>query len=184
MAAVEPIFVNLLIYKLISRRPKNVVELGSGLTTLITAKTLDKLGIDYKIISIDSDSWFLDETKNVLKSENLYDERVEFVNAPIKSQKINKKNYKWYDMRNISINLNGIDLLIIDGPVGSLCENARYPAVPYFSRYLHSGSSVLLHDYYRKDEQNIVKQWLKENSKLEKVYRGDSIRGAAELIIR
>jgi hypothetical protein len=96
-SAIEEKYAEYLIYKIITNRPVNIVELGSGISSLIIIKTLEKLGYDYNFISIDSDQVFLNETKNLLVSEGIYDEKkVKLVFSPIKDLKINDTVYKWY----------------------------------------------------------------------------------------
>lgn len=183
--AIDPVFANHIIYKIITTRPEVVVELGGGLSTLIVAKTLSNMGIKHKIYSVDSDKTFIEETRNMLIAEGLYDENiVKLIHAPIKNITISRNNYKWYQIDIKKMDFTKIDLLIVDGPIGSISKDARYPAIPFFKRFLKPGCSVLLDDFNREDERNTAERWLNENEHLEFLYRHNSEKGAAELVFR
>ncbi len=179
---IEEEFARYLIYKIVTNRPINIVELGSGLSTLIIAKTLEKLAYDYKIISFDSDEYCLNETKNLLVAENVYDaKKTKLIYAPIKDLEINGNLYKWYDVEKFHLDCEKIDLLFVDGPVGGFCKNARYPALKILKNYLKNGSIVILHDAKRPDEMEIIEMWKKENSEIKRIFNVNTERGGIEI---
>lgn len=179
---IEEKFARYLIQKIKSKRPVNVVELGSGTSTLIIAKTLEKLGYKYSLVSFDSDKEFLEQTKKLMLAENIYDEmKVKLVFSPIKNLAINNNLYRWYDLKDFEFDFDKIDLLFVDGPVGNLCKNARYPAVEIMKKYLKEGSVLILHDAKRIDEKEIVKMWKKENNKIKNIYSVETDRGGVEI---
>lgn len=179
---IEKNFAKYLIYKVVVGRPINIVELGSGTSSLIILKTLKKLGINnYKLVSIDSDEDFLENTKNLLLAEDVYcEERVKLIHAPIVDLKINNNIYKWYDKEKISLEFDKIDLFFIDGPIGGFCKNARYPAMKIMRDYLKDGSVVIMHDAKRTDEKEIIEIWKNENKDIKFVYYIDTERGGVE----
>jgi len=181
---IEREFARYLIYKIVTHRPKNIVELGGGNSSLIILKTLDKLGIkEYNFISIDSDKNFIENTKNLLMAEGVYNEdNVSLLYAPIKDLKINGSFYKWYDKDELNFKFDKIDLLFIDGPIGSLCKNARYPAINVMRKFLKKGSVVIMHDANRPDEIEMVEMWKKEHSDIKRVFDVGNKRGGAEII--
>lgn len=180
--AVEEAFVRLLVYKVLTNRPKKIVELGSGLSTLITVKTLAILDYDFSFFSFDSDESFLEETKNLLVAENLADDsRINLICSKLKDIDVNGGKYSWYNPENFNFDFDQINLLIVDGPVGALCKNARYPAIPILKKYLKTGSVVLLDDAKRDDEKEIMELWKKENSEISSVHLENTERGAAEI---
>lgn len=182
--SIEPGFAELLIHKILTERPKTVVDLGSGNSTLIMAMILKKLGYIHKIYSVDSEKKFLEETKNRLLAEGLITgKEIQLIHAPIKNIKINQVIYKWYDFSNAKIN-EKIDLLIVDGPPGNLGKNIRYPAFHFFKEKMSENYSILLDDYNRPDEKEIVKLWESEESKLRLIKRLGTERGIAEIIKR
>jgi hypothetical protein len=51
-------------------------------------------------------------------------------------------------------------LVLVDGPPGSTGLHARFPALPVVAAYFpHSPIDVILDDYSRKEEREIVQQW-------------------------
>ncbi|MBI2448539.1 class I SAM-dependent methyltransferase [Candidatus Microgenomates bacterium] len=181
-SAVEEKYLIYLIYKIIVNRPINIVELGSGISSLVIIKTLEKLGYSYNFFSVDSDALFLEETKKMLISEGVYDEKkVKLIFSPITDITIDGNIYKWYRWSDFNFNFERIDLLFVDGPQGSLCKNARYPAMHILGKYLKKGSMVLLHDAKREDETEIVESWERENLIVSRVYKIETERGGAEL---
>lgn len=181
-SAVEEKYAKYLVSKIAVCRPTTIVELGSGISSLLMIKAIERLGYDYNFISVDSDEFFLNETKNLLISEGVYDEKkISLVYAPLKNIEINGTTYKWYDVSNLSFTQDKFDLLFIDGPQGSLNKNSRYPAINTFKKYLKNGSLVLLHDAKRQDEIEIVELWKKENPVISRAYEIDTERGGAEL---
>lgn len=179
---IEEEFAKYLIYRIVTNRPINIVELGSGTSSLIILKTLEKLGYEYTLTSIDSDALFIEKTKNLLLAEEVYDEKkVKLVFAPIKDVEVNGNMYKWYDKENLKFDFGKIDLLFVDGPVGGFCKNARYPAVPFFRGCLKKGSCVIMHDARRPDEVEIVEIWKKENPEITNVYQINTPQGGVEI---
>lgn len=179
---IEKKFARYLIYKIVAKRPVNIVELGSGTSSLIILKTLKILGYDYNLVSFDSDESFIKSTKNLLMAEDVYDEKkVKLVFSPIVDLELNDNLYKWYDIKDFKFNFDKIDLLFIDGPMGGFCKNARYPAIKILKAYLKEGSTVILHDAKRADESEIVELWKKENPTISNVYKIETERGGAEI---
>jgi len=182
--ALEPAAVNLLIYKLITSRPKNIVELGSGLSTLITARVMKTLGESYTLTSIDSDGSFLEETKNRLLAEGLYDRSViKFIEAPISRQKFGEDEYLWYDTSVIN-SVSSVNLLFVDGPIGSIGKMARYPAGMFFKGKLAEKATIILDDANRPDEREIIKRWTEELQVAKVIKREDTSRGIVEILLK
>ena len=99
-------------------KPGLVVELGSGVSTLVAAKSGAR-----KIVSIDnSDEWGA-KTVALLKEHKLRGVDVRI--APLRPY---ANGSDWYEVAAIR-DLKNIDLLIIDGPPGSKNPEARYPAL-------------------------------------------------------
>lgn len=182
--AIERKFADLLIYTILTKNPRVVVDLGSGLTTLITAKVMElKEQKDFTIYSVDCGGKFLKETENRIKAEKLNNfKNIHFIYAPLEEITIKTRKYIWYKNFSKQISESKIDLLVVDGPMGNLCKNARYPAVPLLEDKLKKKSVILLDDFNREDEQEIGKLWCAEiNGKL--FVREQTLRGAAEIIV-
>jgi hypothetical protein len=107
---IEKEFAKYLIYTIVTNKPLNIVELGSGTSSLIILKTLKKLGCKYRLTSVDSDKIFLEKTKNLLLAEDVYDEdNVKLIFAPIKELILGEEKYKWYDRDKLNFDFDKID---------------------------------------------------------------------------
>jgi len=157
--AISPEFANILISLIRERKPRLVLEMGSGVSTLVTAYCLQEIGAG-AVVSLDHDELFAAISAADIVKHQLQGTAT-IIYAPIKEVAIGDKKWLWYDMKRLQ-NLEPIDMLIIDGPPGSIQRLARYPALPILFHLLSDDAIVILDDAFRKDEREIVKLWLKE----------------------
>ena len=68
---------------------------------------------------------------------------------------------RWYSRAWVEA-LPLIDVLVVDGPPGTIGPLARYPALPALAAKLSPGAVVIVDDAHRPDEQAMVARWLKE----------------------
>jgi predicted O-methyltransferase YrrM len=131
-------------------RPGLVVELGSGISTLVAAKSGAR-----KIISIDnSDAWGA-KTVALLKEH-----KVRGVDVRIAPLRPYANGSEWYDLDAIK-DLKKIDLLIVDGPPGSKNLEARYPALQQFKDKLSPSAIVVIDDVNREGERKLAEDFAK-----------------------
>ena len=131
-------------------RPGLVVELGSGISTLVAAKSGAR-----KIISIDnSDAWGA-KTVALLKEH-----KVRGVDVRIAPLRPYANGSEWYDLDAIK-DLKKIDLLIVDGPPGSKNPEARYPALQQFKDKLSPSAIVVIDDVNREGERKLAEDFAK-----------------------
>jgi hypothetical protein len=71
-------------------------------------------------------------------------------------------DFRWYDLGSAAIPAT-IDLLIVDGPHGSVNRYARYPAGPELLPRLSPNARVFVDDANRRDEQEMVRRWLESH---------------------
>lgn len=149
-----------LVQLLLERRPKCIVELGSGSSTILIARTLTLLGEnEVTHIAVDHEEKYLGLTREVATLNGVAD-RVEFLHCPlVRYESLDKL---WYDGLVERLADRKIDLLIIDGPPGPLQPLSRYPAFPILAPLLAERCTVLLDDATRRDEQEIVRRWQSE----------------------
>ncbi|WP_340066115.1 hypothetical protein [Ascidiimonas aurantiaca] len=147
---------------LINKR-KNIIEFGSGLSTVFIALLIEQHKLDIQFISIDNnEEWILHQNR-ILKDLDC-EKQVKFVYAPLNTvdQSIKlKTQHTWYETKPLFPFLSGPtwDLIIVDGPKGSLCDYSRFSAIPFFKDHLSDNFTVLLDDTNRKDEQIITEEW-------------------------
>ncbi|PKO85623.1 MAG: hypothetical protein CVU18_19175 [Betaproteobacteria bacterium HGW-Betaproteobacteria-12] len=150
-----------------------VIEFGSGTSTLILAKALDRVGRREQrkpspLLSFDHLQEYRDKTQKSLKQAGLT-EYADVVIAELQTWKdADGTEYAYYDcdpaLRALKQQLekpNARILVVVDGPPAALGRHARYPAL---SKVLGAVSSeaaydFLMDDYLRTDEQEIIARW-------------------------
>ena len=138
------------------KRPQVVLELGSGTSSIWIAYALEKDG--GRLISVDHETEFADRTRSLLDLHEV-SHLAEVRLAELRQLNINGEEFQWYDVDAFR-DLNEIDLLLVDGPPGSLGETARYPALHVLESRLAPNAVVILDDADRPDEQGIVRRWI------------------------
>lgn len=139
-------------------QPQLVVELGSGVSTLVAAYALAKLG-GGRMISLDHEAKYAEQTNALLRAHGLEHVAVA-VHAPLVDVQTGTHRGRWYDLT--ALNQHGagdIDLLIVDGPPGRDQPLARYPALPMLRARLSSRACVIVDDARRPDETAMVQRW-------------------------
>jgi hypothetical protein len=161
-----------IIRECMQQKPRCVVELGSGISTLITAYALEKYGSsDAKIISLDHSETYAKRTQELIKQHQL-EHRAQVIYSPLQTTIVNEKSYSWYALDPLELD-HKIDLLLVDGPPVKTNKMARYPAVPLLYTYFSEQCTVLLDDAARKSEQSSVQHWLDDYPDLRHTYIGN-----------
>lgn len=133
-----------------TRKPRLVVELGSGVSTLIVAKAGAR-----KIVSIDNSAEFAEKTREMLKAH-----KVRGVDIRVASLKAHVSGVQWYDSAKFK-DLKKIDILIIDGPPGSKNIDARMPALQELLYKLSPNAVVVIDDANRIGERQMAEAFAK-----------------------
>ncbi|QCZ92408.1 class I SAM-dependent methyltransferase [Salinimonas iocasae] len=147
-------------------KSENIVELGSGASTLILAAAVRDNGTG-KVFSFDHDENYLEETRIELEKNDLTD----FVELRLaKKSPVNDKallykggSHEWYNIIEFQT-LEKIDLLWVDGPPQAICAYSRFPAVPALYEKMSSKAQVWMDDTIRKEEMEICEEWAKQFS--------------------
>ena len=159
--------------------PNLILEAGSGVSTIIAAYCIKKTGKG-KIISLDHSEKYANQTRDELKKHNL-SKFADVFHAPLKKYNLNNnKSLIWYDIDNCKIKEN-IDLFVIDGPPKNTKNSKfpRYPAIPLMLDKMKVGSTIILDDARRENEQKTLELWKKEYSSFEFNYLDDNDKGIA-----
>lgn len=145
--------------KIFEMKPQTIVECGSGVSTLLAAYSLKRLGSG-QVIALEHDEVFAQQTRQQIRSHGLED-YAQVLSAPLIPHTIKETSFRWYDVTSMHLH-QPIDLLLVDGPPGTLQKQSRYPALPLLRSYLHPKSWILMDDANRQDEQEISKRWEEE----------------------
>ncbi|MDH3001388.1 hypothetical protein A1D23_12775 [Chelonobacter oris] len=151
-----------------------VIEFGSGTSTLLFAKLaaakhhqpLMSDLLPQKILSFDHHANYYQRTQ-VLLNTNQVAKHVDLVNAPLIEWQENGQAFLYYDceatLQQLAQNLQGKSakiLVLVDGPPGDTCKNARYPAVPLLFKYLAEHQiDIILDDAARPEEREVAAKW-------------------------
>lgn len=149
------------------RRPRLVLELGSGMSTIVIARLLRELGTG-RLLAVEHDDAWADRVQAQLEREGLAD-LAAVVRAPLGPHGRSRGDTDWYDEATLAAALDDIgdpvEVLVIDGPPAWRpgTEQARYPALGVLAARLAPGAAVVLDDVERKGEQDVLARWRHEH---------------------
>lgn len=159
--SIDTFLARYLVQHLLENRPKCIVELGSGSSTILISRILQILGEkETAHIAVDHESKYLGLTRDVAILNDVAD-GIEFHHCPlIRYESLDKL---WYGDIAEKVAGRKIDLLIVDGPPGPLQPMSRYPALPLLLPYMNEHCTIILDDAIRAEEQDIARLWVQEN---------------------
>lgn len=137
-------------------RPNVVLECGSGRSSVTMGYALRRLGHG-RLLSLEHDARYALKTRRLIADHGLED-TVEVIDAPLRMIAVGDEEHQWYDLSGLAVDT--IDLVFVDGPPGDLGAKARFPALPLLSDRLPPGSVIVIDDYTRSDENDMVAAWL------------------------
>ncbi|HWP57909.1 MAG TPA: class I SAM-dependent methyltransferase [Candidatus Acidoferrales bacterium] len=170
-ASIDTFYARYLIQQLVAWRPKTIVELGSGASTILIARLMQRLGTaDYEHISVEHDGDYLAITKKLAELNGVAD-RVTFLHCPLEATLA--LGIPWYAHLPEKLADRKIDLLIVDGPPAYLKEtaHARYPALPLLYGHFNDRCMIIVDDANRDGERAVIDRWLKEYPEFAVRYR-------------
>lgn len=157
-AAGSPDFLVAIVHVIGRTRPALVIETGSGVSTLICAYALRRLGIRGRLLSLEHDLNYAAQTRQNLADHGLSDLAC-VIHAPLIS--IDGSPRLWYDVSALPVDTK-VDLLIVDGPPAYIQEDIRSSTVPVMLGKLKPGGIILLDDANRPAEKAMIQEWLRE----------------------
>ncbi len=153
-----------------------IIEFGSGISTVIMAKTLAKMAKRHPekafatLVSFDHLEQYYEQTLMQLKQAGLANQ-VQLELAPLQAYAApNGNSYPYYSCHETLAKLaqkhapgSTRMLVLVDGPPAATGKHARYPAAPSVLTYFKGASiDLLLDDYIREDEKEIAALWKAE----------------------
>ena len=140
----------LLIDHILTQKPRLVVEFGTGTSTLIIARALQKAS-GCTLISFDQHADFVDATRQWLADYGL---EADLRSVPLR---VSPQGWPglWYDHGALP---SEIDLLVIDGPPWTIHPFTRGAAETLFD-LLAPGGTIIIDDAARPGERLIARKW-------------------------
>ena len=142
----------LLVDHIEAHRPRLVVEFGTGASTLILARALQRNG-GGTLISFDCYGDFVEATRKWLADYGL---KADLRAAPLRPSPEGWPGL-WYDHGPLP---RGIELMLIDGPPWSIHPLTRGAAASLFD-HVAPGGTVMLDDAARPGERLVARRWRK-----------------------
>ncbi len=144
--------------ELLARRPKVVVELGAGVSTLVLGRIIRAQRLDCRIVSIEHDPDYAARVRAELRAEGLQDV-AEVFDAPLQPVSTDGYDGPWYRLDAWIDAIEAIDVLLVDGPPKRFHPAIRSAAVPILADRLAPGALVVLDDARRKPERRALAAW-------------------------
>lgn len=140
---------------------RTIVECGSGSSTIWFATALSARGGEGRVVALETSAAYAESTRAELARHGLED-RAQVLHAPLVETAVPGRGHQpWFDI-SVLPDLPPVDLLFVDGPVGGVAPQVRYPAFPLLADRLAPGATVVLDDTGRPAEAAIVQAWKKE----------------------
>lgn len=171
-------------------KPKRILELGSGTSTIWIGSFAASIGSS--VISIDHLEEYRARTQQDLEAFGL-DALVDLRLAELAPVEVMGETKSWYDV-SVLKDLSLIDMVIVDGPPESTGPAPRSPAFPLLRSMLSDQALIVVDDMHRDPEMQMVEGWIEFDPSLHKTtwmagrtavleYRRDRIQeGSGELL--
>lgn len=139
---------------IVHRAPREVVECGSGSSTVVLARLLAERGVG-RLHALEHDADWAGFVNRQLRTEGL-GEVARVVLAPLEDG--------WYSPAGVGQLPAEIDVLVVDGPPADRPElaTARHPALGRLAPRLRPDAIVVLDDIGRAGEQAVLERWERE----------------------
>ncbi|MBV8759941.1 MAG: class I SAM-dependent methyltransferase [Deltaproteobacteria bacterium] len=162
--AIAPDAAVLLVELIAREKPKLVVETGSGVSTLVIAYALEKLGEGGRVIALDHAPPYAARTRALIVEHGL--EAIATVRtAPLEPIEIQGKQYQWYARRAVD-DIEVIDLVFDDGPPRHAGPMLRYASLHVLGPKLAPRGTFVL-DVVGSEERDVLARWQRELPELE-----------------
>ena len=156
--SLEPTSLARLFHIVLERKPKFIVECGSGASTVWLAYAAREVGA--KVIALEHLEKYAAASSEEIKRHGL-SEYVEVRFAPLEEFNVEGEKYNWYS-RDTWEELADIGLLLVDGPPKATGDQARYPAIPLLHPGIGVKALIVLDDVHRPEEQEVLTRWRKQ----------------------
>jgi predicted O-methyltransferase YrrM len=140
-------------------KPRSVLELGSGVSTLVLGYALEAYG-GGALLSIEHGEGYAAEVAERLRMHGLAG-RVQERLACLEPAEVDGRRYQWYARDAWAAVPDGsVDMLVVDGPPQALQPLSRYPALPLLAPKLRPGAVIVLDDCGDTRTRRVLDAWL------------------------
>ena len=158
--AIAPETLALIQHMILSLNACRVLELGSGLSTVLLANHFRRAG-EGRVLSYDDDERWAALTKASLEREGLAS-IAEVRVAPLTEVEAGGRRAAWYDLSGLDKS-ERFDLIVVDGPPSWKGDSlARLPALYELIPRLADNGVLVLDDAARPGERTIAWQWQRD----------------------
>lgn len=155
--AIAPDFALLLADVVLDEKPELVVETGSGVSTLVVAYALEKLGRG-RVVALDHDAAYAEKTREEIARHGL-ERYASVVFAPLEPIEIDGETHRWHALPALdALALGPIDLVVDDGPPKYVGNMVRYASLFVFAKRFSPRGFMLL-DVVGDEERAILERW-------------------------
>ena len=146
--------------RIVAEKPKTILELGSGLSTLIASYAVKKNGYG-RVASWDSLETRASGNREIINSHN-QEIFSEIHHVQTREKPDNLDQFVWYDMEPET----GLNFLIIDDSIEQPGVPEAKDAIRALKSHLEPGCTILLHDRIRPAAKDTIPFWLDNNEDL------------------
>lgn len=156
--AIAPDFALMLARMIAEEKPELILETGSGVSTLVAAYALQRLGRG-RVIALEHEPEYAEKSRALIAQHGL-SAYAEVVYAPLEPIELGGTMYRWYSLRALE-NLGPIDMVIDDGPPRCAGDMLRYASLPVLGKRLALRGTFVL-DVVGEEEKIILERWRRE----------------------
>src|SRR6185437_3284951 len=153
--AIAPDFALMLTTLIAEEQPRLVVETGSGVSTLVIAYALEKLGRG-RVVALELSAGYAARTRAEIERHGL-SAYATVVHAPLAPIEVDGERCAWHAIEALD-GLDDIDLVVDDGPPRYLGEMLRYASLPTFAKRLRPDGLFVL-DFVDDEERKTLALW-------------------------
>lgn len=154
-SALRPSSIVTILNDIIINERRNIIEFGSGISTLVIAKIIEQEELDINFYSVEEDQVWMNLIKAKLEKHQISN-NVKQIYSPI----VPANDSSWHDTSFIET-IDEIDCIVVDGPKAFSKEtsNIRTHALDAIKNKLSNSYSIFLDDCHRANESKILNDW-------------------------
>lgn len=151
----SPEFLREVVTHLLQQKPEHVLELGSGVSTLVFARAMQRNGTGH-VVTVEHEPFYAQQLKKWLREYKL-EKWVTVIEAELTDYSIDDRKYRWYTLNDIPV--QPFDVIIADGRLAKESRCGRYPTLPLLQNRLGENSIVFVENVDDVNEREVLIRW-------------------------